>query len=137
MIATASAANVDFVRSLGADTVIDYRTTKFEDSVANVDAVIDTVGGDLIGRSVHVIRPGGIFVTVAGMVDPEMGTAREVRATRARRADTGKLEEISELVETKHLVPLVGKVFPLTQARQAQELSQTGHGRGRILLTMN
>lgn len=134
--ATASGANADFVRSLGADKVIDYGTTQFEDVVADVDAVIDTVGGDLIQRSMHVIRPGGVFVTVAGMVDPEMGASREVRATSSRRADAVKLQQITELLQTKQLVPEVGKVFPLAQARQAQELSQTGHGRGRILLTM-
>jgi NADPH:quinone reductase-like Zn-dependent oxidoreductase len=132
--ATASAANADFVRSLGADTVIDYHTTKFEDVARDVDAVIDTVGGDLIERSLHVINPGGIFVTVAGRVDPEVAEARNIRATSARRADPVKLLQISELLESKQLVPEVGKVFPLTQARQAQELSQTGHGRGRIIL---
>ncbi len=132
--ATASAANADFVRSLGAEKVIDYRTTKFEDVVQDVDAVIDTVGGDIIERSLQVIRPGGILVTVAGRVDPEMGQARGVRATSSRRADTAKLRQITELLESKQLTPEVGKVFPLAQARQAQELSQTGHGRGRIVL---
>jgi NADPH:quinone reductase-like Zn-dependent oxidoreductase len=91
VIATASSANADFVRSLGAETVIDYRTTKFEDVVHDVDAVIDTVGGDLIARSLRVIKQGGVFVTVAGMVDPEEGLARGIRATSSRRGDASKL----------------------------------------------
>lgn len=131
---TASGANADFVRSLGAETVIDYQKVKFEDVVRDMDVVIDTVGGDLIERSLPVIRSGGRFVTVAGRVDPEVGEARGIQVTSGRRADTAKLEQISQLLESKQLVPFVGKVFSLAQARQAHELSQTGHGRGRIVL---
>lgn len=136
VIATASAANIGYVRSLGAETVIDYHSTRFEDVVKDVDAVIDTVGGELIARSLPVIRPGGVFVTVAGRVDPESGQARGIRATSSRRADTNKLGQITQLLESKTLCPEVGKTFPLAHARQAHELSQTGHGRGRILLIM-
>ncbi len=136
VIATTSGPNVEFVRGLGAETVIDYRTTRVEEVVKDLDAVIDTVGGDLVARSVPLIKPGGIFVTVAAMVDPELGESRGIRATSSRRADTACLAEISGLLSDRQLVPEVGKVFPLAQARQAQELSQTGHGRGRILLQM-
>jgi NADPH:quinone reductase-like Zn-dependent oxidoreductase len=132
--ATASAANADFVRSLGAEEVIDYHTTKFEDAVHAVDAVIDTVGGDLLERSLQVTRQGGMMVTVAGRPDPEMGQARNIRVTSARRADPSALAEITELIVAQQVKPFVGVVFPLSQARQAQELSQTGHGRGRIIL---
>jgi NADPH:quinone reductase-like Zn-dependent oxidoreductase len=132
--ATTSAANVDFVRSLGAETVINYQTTKFEDKVHGLDAVIDTVGGDLIERSLHVVKPGGIFVTVAGMVDAEAAQTRGVRAINGRRADAVNLQQVSQLLESGKLIPEVGQIFPLAQARQAQELSQTGHGRGRIVL---
>ena len=131
--ATTSTANVDFVRSLGAH-VIDYKTTEFEQAVKDVDVVIDTVGGDLAERSMSVIKPGGIFITVAGRPDPEMGQSRGIRVTNSRRADTSKLEKVSELIESNQLKPEVGKVFSLAQARQAQEASQSGHGRGRIIL---
>lgn len=132
--ATASAANADFVKSLGAVQVIDYHASKFENAVKDVDAVIDTVGGDLVERSLPIIRQGGVFVTVAGRVDPEMGQPRGVRTTSSRRADVPKLQQISELLESKKITPVVGKVFPLAQASQAHELSQSGHGRGRIVL---
>ncbi len=134
VIATASAANVDFVRSIGAEQVIDYHNTKFEDAVKDVDVVIDTVGGDLLERSLRVIRPGGVYVTTAGRVDPEAGRLHGLRVTSARRADVAKLQSIIELLRSKQIVPYVGPMFPLSQARQAQELSQTGHGRGRIVL---
>ncbi len=132
--ATASAANADFARSIGAEEVISYQTTRFEDVVKDVDAVIDTVGGDLAERSMRVIRPGGVYVTTAGRVDPQLGQAHDIRATNGHRADVAKLQTVMELLQSKKIVPMVGKVFPLTQARQAQELSQTGHGRGRIIL---
>ncbi|MGB8648460.1 MAG: NADP-dependent oxidoreductase [Anaerolineae bacterium] len=136
VIATTSAANADFVRSLGAEQVIDYRTTRFEEVVHDVDAVIDTVGGEVETRSLQTIRTGGIFVTMAGMIAPEAGEGRMIRATSSRRADTNKLQPISELLESRKLIPGVGQVFPLSQVRQALELSQTGHGRGRIILVI-
>lgn len=136
VIGTASAANADFVRSLGAETVIDYNTTPFETIVHDLDAVIDTVGGDLAVRSFKVIRPDGIYVTVAGRLPEGAGKAEGIRATGAGRAPAETLHQISKLIETKHIRPSVGRVFPLSQASQAQELSQTGHGRGRIILVL-
>ncbi len=131
---TASASNLDFVLSLGAENVIDYQATRFENVLKDMDAVIDTIGGDLPERSFRVIHSGGIFVTVAGQLAEEAGKAQNVRALRAGRASTDKLKQISELIEAKQLKPVMGPVFPLAEARQAQELSQTGHGRGRIIL---
>jgi NADPH:quinone reductase-like Zn-dependent oxidoreductase len=132
--ATASAKNIELVRSLGAENVIDYNATRFENVVHDVDVVIDTVGGDLPDRSFQVLRPGGIFVTVAGRLAEDAGKAQSIRAVGAGRAPNKNLKKITELVETGQLKPVVGEVFPLEQARQAQELSQTGHGRGRIIL---
>jgi NADPH:quinone reductase-like Zn-dependent oxidoreductase len=131
---TASADNLAFVRSLGADEVIDYNATRFESVLKDLDAVIDTVGGDLPERSFQIIRPGGIFVTVAAMLTEEAGKAQNIRAVSGRRASPDKLQQISQLIETKQLKPEVGPLFSLAEARQAQELSQTGHGRGRIIL---
>jgi len=131
---TASADNLKFVRSLGADNVIDYNATRFETVVSDMNVVIDTVGGDLPERSFQVIRPGGIFVTVAARLTEDAGKAQNIRAVNARRASTDKLKQISELVEAKQLKPAPGALFPLAEAHQAQELSQTGHGRGRIIL---
>jgi NADPH:quinone reductase-like Zn-dependent oxidoreductase len=131
---TASADNLEFVRSLGTDDVIDYNATRFETVFNDLDAVIDTVGGDLPERSFQVIRPGGVFVTIAAMLPEDAGKAQNIRAVGARRAVADTLKQVSELIEAKQLKPVVGPVFPLANARQAQELSQTGHGRGRILL---
>ena len=131
---TASAKNLKYVRFLGAEDVIDYNTTRFETVLHDLNVVIDTVGGDLPERSFQVLRPGGVFVTVAARLPEDVGKAQNIRAVNAGRASSDKLKQISELVEAKQLRPEVGEVFPFAEARQAQELSQTGHGRGRILL---
>ncbi len=131
---TASAKNLEFVRSLGAETMIDYQVTPFETVVHDMDVVIDTVGGDLPERSWQVLRPGGIFVTIAARLAEDAGKAQNIRAVSAGRAPVENLKQISELIEAKQLKPVTGAVFPLADARKAHELSQTGHGRGRIIL---
>ena len=131
---TASTRNVEFVRSLGAENVIDYSATRFETVVHDLDVVIDTVGGELAERSFQVLRSGGIFVTVAGRLAEDAGKAQKITAMSGRRAAGENLKQISELIEAKQLKPVTGAVFPLAEARQAHELSQTGHGRGRIIL---
>jgi NADPH:quinone reductase-like Zn-dependent oxidoreductase len=131
---TASAGNLEFVKYLGAEHMIDYNTTRFETVVKDFDIVIDTIGGDLPERSFQVIRPGGIFVTIAALLPEEAGRAQNIRAVTVGRASADKLKQVSELIEAKQLIPGVGPFFSLADARQAQELSQTGHGRGRIIL---
>ena len=133
VIGTASAANIDFLRSLGAEA-IDYNAGPFEQKVRDVDVVIDTVGGDIPQRSLEVLRRGGTLVTVAARFEENFGEAAGVRAIRAGRAPAARLKDINQLIEAGELKPEVYRVFPLAEARQAQELSQTGHGRGRIVL---
>ncbi len=131
---TASTRNLEFVRSLGAENVIDYSVTRFETVVHDLDVVIDTVGGDIAERSFQVLRPGGIYVTVAGRLAEDAGKAQKITAMSGRRAPGENLKQISELIEAKQLKVVTGAVFPLAEARKAHELSQTGHGRGRIIL---
>lgn len=137
VIGTASAGNLEFVRSLGAESAIDYTTTRFETVAHDLDAVVDTVGGDLHDRSLQVLRKDGVFVTVAGRLAPEAGKAQGVRAMNAGRAQPGTLSQISDLLVAKQIVPVVGQTFPLKDARQANELSQSLHGRGRIILLIS
>jgi NADPH:quinone reductase-like Zn-dependent oxidoreductase len=136
VIATASAANVEFVRSLGADEVIDYTSTKVEDAVHDVDVVIDTVGGAVTAQSWNSLKPGGILVVVAGAPDTETATARGVRTSGVMHPPETRpvLEELGKLLVSGDLKPQIGPEFSLENAAQAQALSETGHGRGRILL---
>ncbi len=133
VIGTASAKNLEYIHSLGLQTALDYNAAPFETMVSGVDVVIDTVGG-LAQRSFKVLRPDGIYVTVAGKLEPDAGKAEGVRAVSTGRAAPAHLAELSVLLKSKELVPLVETVFPLAEARAAQELSATGHGRGRIIL---
>jgi NADPH:quinone reductase-like Zn-dependent oxidoreductase len=136
VIATASTANVDFVRSIGADEVIDYTSVKVEDAVHDVDVVFDTVGGEATGQLWNVLKPGGILVTCVGMPDAETAAARGVRtAATAHPAETRPiLDELAKLVASGDLKPVIQQIYPLAEAASAQAASETGHGRGRILL---
>ena len=122
------------MRSLGAEEVIDYNATPFEKAVKDVDVVVDTVGSDVIERSWPVLRPGGVLVTVAARLTPEAGQAHGVRAIGAGRASAANLQQITELFESKQLRPVVGPIFALSEASKAHLLSQSRHGRGRIIL---
>jgi NADPH:quinone reductase-like Zn-dependent oxidoreductase len=139
VIATASPANLEFVRSLGADEVIDYTGVNVEEAAHDVDVVIDTVGGEVTAHSWGVLRPGGILVMVAGAPDTKTAEARGVRTTGVAHPPATRpvLEELGRLVESGDLKPQIGHVFPLENAADAHALSETGHGRGRILLKVS
>lgn len=116
--ATASGNNLEFVRNLGADDVIDYRAERFEDRVRGVDMVFDTVGGDTLQRSWPVLRPGGRLVTVAASEehsrDDRIRTAFFVVEPRR-----GELEEIARWIDRNEIRPIVGAAFPLAEALHA------------------
>jgi len=134
VLGTASAANLDFVRSLGAEQAIDYKAGPFEAGLKDLDAVIDTVGGDLPQRSLAVIRPGGVIASVAARLAPDMGQERNIRVVASGAAPSSELPQIDKLLVSGQVKPFVGMVFKLSEARQAHELSGSGHGRGRIVL---
>ena len=138
VIATASAANADFVRSLGADEVVDYEAVRFEDVVSDIDVVYDTVGGEVTERSWGVLKPGGILVVIAGMPDTATAEARGVRTsgTNAPEVTSPILQELAGLAAAGDLRPQVGPAFSLADAAGAHALSETGHGRGRIVLNV-
>lgn len=136
VIGTASAANADLVRSLGAESVIDRSASRFEVLVGSLDAVIDTVGGeDLRRRSLGTIRTGGVFVTIAG---PAGETEARERGISAISVDAPfsrqRLELIASLIDSGTVRPQIGPVFPLAEAARAHALSETRHGSGRIVL---
>jgi NADPH:quinone reductase-like Zn-dependent oxidoreductase len=139
VIATTSTRNIDFVRSLGADEVVDYSASRFEDGVHDVDVVLDTVGGDVTERSWRVLRKGGILVSAAGMPQPERAEQHGVRTSgvQAPPAIRPILDQLAALVVDGKLKPLVGERFPLAEVEAAHRASETGHGRGRIILEVS
>ncbi|MGD0726759.1 MAG: NADP-dependent oxidoreductase [Spirochaetia bacterium] len=130
----ASAANKDFVKSLGAENFVDYAKGPLETEIKNADVVIDTVGGETLEKSYDLLRKGGTLVTVSGMISEEKAREHGVKALGSRRGPTEKLKMIGEMAAEKTLRTELGKIFPLAEAGAAQDLSQTRHGRGRILL---
>ncbi len=135
VIATTSAANRDFVLGLGAAEVVDYTTTAFEDVVSDVDAVIDLVGGDGIARSWSVLRRGGVLVSIAGQPDPDAAATHGVRTVAVEsRADTTRLTEVARLIDSGAIAVEVAAVFAMQDIAAAHVQSETGHGRGRIVV---
>jgi NADPH:quinone reductase-like Zn-dependent oxidoreductase len=130
VIATASASNTDFIKTLGADEVIDYRTTPFETVVRGVDVVLDTVGGDTRHRSWGVLRKGGRLVTVAADAEG-LNDARARDAFFIVEPNREQLIEISRLIDTGILRPIVGDVFSMDDVRRAYERKP---GRGKNVL---
>jgi NADPH:quinone reductase-like Zn-dependent oxidoreductase len=137
VIATCSTANVDFVKSLGADEVIDYRQTDFT-HMKHVDAVLDTIGGEVQERSWKVIRPFGVMVSIVSQPSVETAESMHIRhAFVTLKPDGALLASIAKLVDSGKIKSMVETVLPLAEARAAQELSATGHARGKIILRVS
>src|SRR5262249_19242694 len=116
IFATASAEDVQFVESMGADMVVNYATTRFEEVVPQVDFVLDMVGGDTRDRSFAVIRPGGILVSVVSDAAPPPGSPGSVRSVFFLvDVTTQRLDRLTELFERGRLKARVGSVLPLDQ----------------------
>jgi NADPH:quinone reductase-like Zn-dependent oxidoreductase len=137
VIATASKKNHEFLRSLGADELIDYNTTKFEDVVHDVDVVLDTITGETQDRSWQVIKKGGIYVSILQPPNKEKAAAHGVRTAHVLvQPNVDELNEIARLVDSGKVKPVIEKVFPLKEAAAAQQLNATGHTRGKIVITV-
>jgi NADPH:quinone reductase-like Zn-dependent oxidoreductase len=138
VIGTASTANLEFVHSLGAETVVDYTATPFEQVVHDVDFVLDTVGGETLQRAMDVVRPGGVLVSLLEPPSQEQAQARGIRAMHNTVTQpfpsSDLLRIIAELIVSGQVSVTLGQIFPLREAAQAHDLSQRGHGRGRIVL---
>jgi NADPH:quinone reductase-like Zn-dependent oxidoreductase len=135
VIATASERNHEFLRRLGADVVIDYRTQKFEELVRDADVVLDTIGEDTLERSYGVLKEGGIVVSIVGRPDKAKLEPLGLRGANILvRPEPEQLAEIAALIDAGKLRPEVGEVLPLADARRAQELSEAGHVRGKLVL---
>jgi NADPH:quinone reductase-like Zn-dependent oxidoreductase len=135
VIATASARNADLVRSLGADEVIDYTETRFEDEVQDLDVVFDTVGEEVQQRSWNALKKGGILVSILALSVPDDAAARNLRSAYVFvQPNAGQLGQIAELIDGGHVKPVVETVLPLSEVRQAHILSQSHHARGKIVL---
>ncbi|MFF8996455.1 NADP-dependent oxidoreductase [Streptomyces achromogenes] len=159
---TASAANAALVKELGADIVIDYRAQDFEELVEGYDVVLDTLGGTTLEKSLRALKPGGKVISIAG--PPDADFARELGANpflrqvmnalslkirrQAKRrgvtysflfmkADGDQLRELARLVDAGAIRPVVDRVFPFEQTREAMEYAEKGRAKaGKVVIAM-
>lgn len=135
VIGTASAHHHAAVRALGADEVIDYTTTRFEDVVHNVDLVLDTIGGETLQRSWATLKPAGMLVTLVETPSEELAAAHGVRARLVGAEAKGEtLAKIAELIDAGSITPVISAIFPLREVHEAHMLSQSLHVHGKIVL---
>ena len=135
VIATASQRNQEFLRSLGADQVIDYNTTRFEDVVHDVDMVLDTITGETADRSYQVIKKGGIYVSILRPPSEEKAAARGVRTGHTFvRADVAQSRRNRKARGFREAQGLDRKSVSSPEAAAAHTLNATGHTRGKIVL---
>jgi NADPH:quinone reductase-like Zn-dependent oxidoreductase len=158
---TTGTSNVEWVRDLGADVVIDYRTQDFETVAHDYDIVLDSQGGDTLAKSLRVLKPGGKAIGIAGPPDPDFGrqqglglplrlamTGLSLRTRRAARrhgvrysflfmrASGAQLDEITTLIDTNVLRPIVDRAYPFDEAPQALAHVEGGRTKGKVVITM-
>jgi NADPH:quinone reductase-like Zn-dependent oxidoreductase len=135
VFATASTANQDFLKQLGADVAIDYKSQKFEDIAKDVDVVVDGVGGETLKRSYPIVKKGGMVVSLVDRVDQVELNKYGIRGVSLEAEYRGdELAEIGKLIEAKKINVVVSESFPLTDAAKALAKAETGHARGKIVL---
>ncbi|MFI8946266.1 NADP-dependent oxidoreductase [Streptomyces sp. NPDC053750] len=141
VIGTASAGKHAFLRSLGADETVDYRETDFTEVVKDVDVVLDTIGGDTSLRSLRVLRPGGVVVSILPVGSGEFHEEAERLGVRAVRmlvdADQSGMREIAGLVESGGLRATIERTFPLADAAEAHALGERGRTTGKLVLVVD
>jgi NADPH:quinone reductase-like Zn-dependent oxidoreductase len=159
---TTSTGNVELVRRLGADEVVDYKKQTFEQVLRGYDAVLGTVRGDAIEKSIGILRPGGKIVSLVGPLDAAFARARRLnlvltfvfglmsrkimRLAKKRdvaysflfaRPDGAQLAEIGKLLETGRIQPVIDQVFPFEQAKEALAYLARGHAKGKVVIRMS
>ena len=135
VIGTASALNEAFLRELGIDRFINYRTTRFEDVARDVDVVLDPFGGENMARSLDVLHANGTLISLKQTRASELAEARGKRGRYIlAKSSTTHLAEIAALTEAGQIRPYLHAVMPLADARRALEMSRAGHTRGKIVL---
>lgn len=158
---TTSTGNVNLVRRLGADEVVDYKKQAFENMLRDYDAVLGTVRGDVIEKSLGILKPGGRFVSLVGPLDAAFARARRLnfiltfvfglmsrkimRLAKRRdvtysflfaRPDGAQLAEIAKLLEAERIRPVIDKVFPFEQAKDALSYLADGHAKGKVVIQL-
>ncbi len=135
VFATASTKNQDLLRKLGVDEPIDYTQQRFEDIARKIDIVLDTLGDETQERSWSVLKKRGVLVSLVQPPSEEKAKKLGVRAAIIGAQPNGaQLAEIAKIIDSGKLAPIFDRILPLSEARRAHELIQSGHTRGKIAL---
>lgn len=135
VIGTTSEKNLDFVKSLGADEVIDYKNQDFSEFLRDIDVVFDTVDGKTQNDSWKVLKEGGILVSVTNKPNADLAKEHKVRSAFVFiQPNVPVLNELTKLIDSGKLKPVVGSVFNFSDTKKAQDLSQSGRARGKIAI---
>lgn len=140
--ATASTGNHPFLKELGVDQLVDYKTQRFEDIVEMVDVVIDGMGGEIALRSIDVLNPGGVLVSLPSMYkdDPAVIAKAREKGVEVKwmsvRPSGERMEQLAFLLSNNRLKVQVDETFPLTEIVRAHQRLEEGHGKGKIVLTV-
>lgn len=136
VVTTASTEDVEFVKQLGADKVIDYKQQVFEEILKEYDAVFDTVGAEVVEKSFGVLKKGGILVSMLGQPDEELAKKYGVIAVgQNTQTNTAHLTRIAELVDEEKIKIHIAKVFPLDDVKEAAALLES-HPQGKVVLAI-
>src|SRR5699024_9033709 len=136
----ASKPKEDFVKSLGVDHFIDYKTKNFEEEVQNMDVVFDLIGGNYIDRSLKSLKPGGMLISIPSATNAEVEEkAKKAGCVGIRFSLENKKEDmqaIANLLKTGKVKPFISKSFTLEEIRKAHTELEKGHAKGKIVITM-
>jgi len=136
VVTTAAGENISYVKGIGADEIIDYRSQNFAEIVHGVDAVFDTVGGDDFNRSLALLKKGGIAVSMIAQADERHADELGVRAiSQFTQTTPAVLDTLRELIEKGAVKPRIGKVFPLDKVVEAFTARESGL-KGKVVLEM-
>lgn len=134
---TTSAKNTDLVKSLGADLVIDYKTSKFEDELSDYDLVLDMMGGEIMANSFKVLKKGGALISIKGQDTDGLAAKYGVRFESFFMSPDGKmLAELGELISNGIVKPVIDSVFSMDQVQAAYDQLATGRTVGKIVITV-
>ena len=135
VIGTASDQNIDFLKRLGADEVIDYNMDNFETILSDIDLVLDTIGGDTQLKSIELLKIGGRLITTLAPEFVTEAKAKNVHLTAyMAQSFPEQLAEIATMIDAGKVKPIIDQVLPFTEARSAHIRSEEGHTRGKIVL---
>ena len=135
VIGTSSADNIDFLKELGADEVIDYENEKFEEKLKDIDLVFDTRGGETQKKSLEVLKQGGILVSTVGIQYADDAKAKGIQAIAYMAQSTSAdLKQLADLADAGTIKPIITQTLPLTEIKKAHQIIEQGHVKGKIAI---